>query len=607
MKMKGPTGPTIDNLGASSGTWRRENGRSCGPNNLGTRSVPLVLLLELFLDCGAMRMKGLAGPTTLAPLPFRSGFSLELFSDCGAMRMKGLAGPTTLAPAQEHGTVRMKGLVGPTTMAPFLTPLLKDEKWCPYFNRAPHHSSIKRLIIPFLLQKKAFLEANAEMHAPVVHILPEMSSEQCCATFSDVNNGLIPLLRGFELVDEGDPPAAVSRIIKHLEYDHPDLHEDWRLRGKLGRVQHRRKKFRQEDVKQRVADVLDGTITATTYRKDGPSASGSGAPGRRPHRRIIIKTPPTAQLAEFKGRYIDTSFGDKLPNSRNLEGLQRIEPSPGTDFWFYDEGGELIGTICYNSNGQKEHDRRLAILRTSCSSRPPVTQGAIRKATGIMVGAGLRRGSSRCVYDKTVLKFTLKHNISASDAKFLVATEHSFAKELLAEASLRHPECASYLLLAADQALAEFEEIVPPMFATEDYVAVCHTDDLDDGLRGEILRATGKPMGMTPPDDLLDPTETKRKLEARWALGYCAAGPEIKGDWVFVYPKEGFYILLEPDCFWTWQSGRFHCTAQLDTSGGPRYTTSITVPSITAAAIRKYGQGEIGEGPARKPGGGRAR
>ncbi|KAI8816868.1 uncharacterized protein EV422DRAFT_607402 [Fimicolochytrium jonesii] len=160
---------------------------------------------------------------------------------------------------------------------------------------------------------------------------------------------------------------------------------------------------------------------------------------------------------------------------------------------------------------------------------------------------------------------------------------------IAAGARQTNPTAAAHLMMAMPEVYGPHSDEFPPMFATTNYQVVVHSDPSDDGVAGELNPNTGRAKWKPTPKEELPEELQARKLCRQWAAGYAAAPPTVVGEWVFALPEQGFYLVLQPDCMWTWMPHKLHGTAVLDTSGRSRHTAVVTLPLATAAAIRKYG------------------
>ncbi|KAI8823095.1 uncharacterized protein EV422DRAFT_505130 [Fimicolochytrium jonesii] len=279
-------------------------------------------------------------------------------------------------------------------------------------------------------------------------------------------------------------------------------------------------------------------------------------------------------------------FGKRPGKARGLDGLERIEPWAGADIYIHDEHGALVATISYNSAGRRKHNLRLGLVVESCGSRPAVVRW--KASRGTMHAEGLCCGNKNSGYARGTSHYSMKGGADMSAKKFLVATEKAFTKPLLQELAKRNPTVAASLMMAMPEVYGPNSDEFPLLFATTNYQVVVQSDPSDDGVAGELNPHTGRAIWkLTPKEEL--PEELQARKLCAWAAGYAAAPPTVVGEWVFALPEQGFYLVLQPDCMWTWMPDKLHGTEVLDTSGGSRHTAVVKLSLAPAAAIRKYG------------------
>ncbi|KAI8818634.1 uncharacterized protein EV422DRAFT_602113 [Fimicolochytrium jonesii] len=393
-------------------------------------------------------------------------------------------------------------------------------------------------------------------------LLMGMGEGRATATFGNMVAFLYPLLvdAGLAAWDASleDKGKAIGLFSKKIKQDNPTLWGWWINRPTRSRHHKKRAKHHiglQSDI---IAAITDGGLTAADFLVDPrPSAS-------RPAVHIVVPTP--ASCDGWEGKMVYAGFGKRPAKARGLDGLEQIEPRGGADIYIRDKHGALVATILYNSVGRREHDLRLGLIVESCGSRPALVRW--KASRGTMHATGLRRGVKHSGYARGTSHYSMKGGADISAKKFLVATEKAFTKRLLRELTKRNPTAAAYLMMS-------MPEVYGP-----------HSDEFT---LLELNPHTGRAIWKLTPKEELPEELQARKLCTQWVAGYAVAPPTIVGEWIFALPEQGFYLVLQPDCIWTWMSDKLHGTAELDTSGVSGHTAVVTLPLATAAAIRKYG------------------
>ncbi|KAI8817330.1 uncharacterized protein EV422DRAFT_508933 [Fimicolochytrium jonesii] len=413
-------------------------------------------------------------------------------------------------------------------------------------------------------------------------LLMGMGKSRGAAIFGDTVAFLYPLL-----VDAGlaardarleDKAKAIGLFSKKIKQDNPTLWGWWINRPTRSRHQKKPAKHHIGLRSGIIAAISDGSLTTADFLVDPqPSAS-------RPAAHIVVPTP--ASCDGWEGEMVYAGFGERPAKARGLDGLEQIEPRAGADIYIRDKDGALVATISYNTAGRREHDLRLGLIVKSCGSRPAVVRW--KASRGTMHAAGLCCGNKNSGYARGTSHYSMKGGADMSVKTFLVATEKALTKRLLQELAKRNPTAAAYLMMAMPEVYRPNSNEFPPLFATTNYQVVVLSDPSDNGVAGVLNPHTGRAIWKPTPKEELPEELQARKLCA-WVAGYAAAPPTVVGKWVFALPEQGFYLVLQPDCMWTWMPDKLHGTAVLDTSGGSCHTAVVTLPLATAAAIRKYG------------------
>ena len=210
--------------------------------------------------------------------------------------------------------------------------------------------------------------------------------------------------------------------------------------------------------------------------------------------------------------------------------------------------------------------------------------------------------------------------------KLTVNLQNTFAGSLYAECLKRNPDAARYFMLGADgkfnpaYATQHTQDSVtlrlPPQFLTRNYVVTQHEDASDDKMTLEMKDADWQAAEMVLSAQDLQQVVGKgtladtinidvgnnnrddidgivRGMEAirldQWAFAHAVQDDDAKGEWYFVVSEHGFAAPIDHDTSWSWLTDDLHGTAILDTTGGYRYSNSLTIPLRTAEAIKRNG------------------
>ncbi|KAI8826122.1 uncharacterized protein EV422DRAFT_563927 [Fimicolochytrium jonesii] len=414
-------------------------------------------------------------------------------------------------------------------------------------------------------------------------LLMGMGESRATGIFGDTVAFLYPLLvdAGLAAGDASleDKAKAIGLFSKKIKQDNPTLWGWWINRPTRSRHQKKRAKHHIGLQSGIIAAISDGSLTTADFLVDPqPSAS-------RPAVHIVVPMP--ASCDGWEGKMVFAGFGERPAKARGLDELEQIEPRAGADIYIRDEHGALVATISYNTAGRRKHDLRLGLMIESCGSRPAVVRW--KASRGTMHTPGLCRGNKNSGYARGTSHYSMKGGADMSAKKFLVATEKAFTKRLLLELAKRNPTAVAYLMMAMPEVYGPNSDEFPPLFASTNHQVVVHSDPSDDGVAGELNPHTGRAIWKLTPKEELPEELQAPKLCTQWVAGYAAAPPTVVGEWIFALPEQGLYLVLQPDCMWTWMSDKLHRTAVLDTSGASRHTAVVTLPLATAAAIRKYG------------------
>ncbi|KAJ3144411.1 hypothetical protein HDU86_001935 [Geranomyces michiganensis] len=202
-------------------------------------------------------------------------------------------------------------------------------------------------------------EKNTEKYEAAIVSLEKLTKEKLATLFADTQGGLLPLLCEYDLVedDEHGDQRAISQFVTFIEHDRKDMCEEWKKRPALNRRDKARRRSRLQGLDDLAEGMMLGKITPENYSNLRPEGTRT-----RKQINITILTPPFEQWQKYREKYIYAGYGEEHEDSETLEGLMKVEAVDGADMFFWDEDEELIGHISYNSNGKKEHDRRLEIL-----------------------------------------------------------------------------------------------------------------------------------------------------------------------------------------------------------------------------------------------------